>query len=90
MEIPSEALLIPGRDLTESSDDKTSNNEGKCFLALSGELPVGSDRVILGTAFMQSVYSILSVEMPERVTKIGFAHATDSLGIIAPLRCFEG
>jgi hypothetical protein len=47
-------------------------------------LPAGSDKIILGTAFMQSVYSILSVEMPEGTTKVGLAPAVRSLGILAP------
>jgi len=61
VEIPAEALLIPAKDLTSTAYQVNDIQGNKCFLALTGELPAGSDKAILGTAFMQSVYSVLSV-----------------------------
>jgi hypothetical protein len=43
VEIPSEALLIPARDLTSTTYKVNDFQGNKCFLALTGELPAGSD-----------------------------------------------
>ena len=81
-EIPRKAFLIPH-----------SYNKGSaeyCILGITGELPAGSNKIILGTNFMRNFYTGLGVDLDNNqsdthhqgVPKIGFARGVESLGIL--------
>ena len=70
-EIPREALLIPDHHASY-----TLFSHDKCHFAFSGDLPVGSNSVILGANFMRNFYTVLSVDMDggeKGLAKIGIS-----------------